>query len=70
MLFLKNQRRIQEIFKILANAEGGVLFHCTAGKDRTGVIAALLLGICEVSENDIIANYEVTNTYIQDVEFA
>lgn len=34
-----------------------VVFHCTAGKDRTGVIAALLLAVLGVSVEDIIADY-------------
>lgn len=64
-LLLNNKEKIKEIFNILINSEGGVLFHCTAGKDRTGVIAALILGVCDVEDIDIIANYEVTNTYIE-----
>lgn len=42
---------------------GGVLFHCTVGKDRTGIIAAMLLGIAGVATADIVSNYEVTHTY-------
>ena len=68
-LLLDNKEKIKQVFKIFVEAEGGVLFHCTAGKDRTGVIAALLLGVCNVDELDIIANYEVTNTYIKKEEF-
>ena len=49
---------------ILAHRDGCVLFHCTAGKDRTGVLAMILLGICGVSREDIMANYEVSFTYI------
>jgi len=56
---------IGAVFTALADADGAVLFHCAAGKDRTGVIAALLLGLAGVSEADIIANYEVTYTYIR-----
>ena len=37
-----------------------------AGKDRTGVVAMLLLGICGVAKEDIIANYQVTRTYLKD----
>ncbi len=37
-----------------------VLFHCTEGKDRTGVLAMLLLSLAGVDRNDCIANYEVT----------
>jgi hypothetical protein len=37
------------------------LFHCTAGKDRTGVLAALLLGALGVDTETIIADYTLTN---------
>ena len=65
---LKNKEKIKKIFKVLINSEGGVLFHCSAGKDRTGVIAALILGVCNVNQLDIIANYQVTSTYMKDEE--
>lgn len=34
-----------------------MLIHCTHGKDRTGVLVALLLSICGASEDDILADY-------------
>jgi protein-tyrosine phosphatase len=34
-----------------------VLFHCAAGKDRTGLAAALLLDLAGVAEDEIIADY-------------
>ncbi len=52
-----------EIFKILAEP-GGVLYHCTAGKDRTGVVSALLLNLAGVSDLDIIADYVMTYAYL------
>ena len=55
---------MKEIFEILAKAEGACLFHCTAGKDRTGLVAMLILGLSGVSRKDIVANYEVTYTYV------
>ena len=66
---LDNKTKIKKIFETLADAEGGVLFHCTAGKDRTGVVSALILGLCNVDIKDIIANYEVTHTYILNSDF-
>ena len=48
----------------MAAAEGCVLFHCAAGKDRTGVIAMLLLQLADVAKADIIANYQTTHTYL------
>lgn len=38
-----------------------VLFHCTAGKDRTGIMAALLLNILGVSRTDVLKDYIKTN---------
>jgi protein-tyrosine phosphatase len=38
----------------------GVLFHCTAGKDRTGVAAAILLQLAGASRADIVADYTLT----------
>lgn len=51
---------------ILENLNGCILFHCQAGKDRTGVLAMILMGIAGVSKEDIIANYEVTHTYLKE----
>lgn len=58
---------IYKIFRfILEHQDGCILFHCQAGKDRTGVLAMLLLGLCGVEKEDIVANYEVTHTYLKD----
>lgn len=43
--------------------KGAVLYHCTAGKDRTGVLTAVLYLLCQVSDEDIIADYQVSATY-------
>lgn len=43
-----------------------VLFHCTAGKDRTGFGAALLLDILEVDHQTIMADYLATNRYLNE----
>jgi protein-tyrosine phosphatase len=40
-----------------------LLFHCTAGKDRTGVAAALLLGALGVADADILDDYVLTTEY-------
>lgn len=46
--------------QISAAPDGMVIFHCTAGKDRTGVVAALILSLAGVSDEDIIADYALT----------
>jgi protein-tyrosine phosphatase len=38
------------------------LFHCTGGKDRTGITAALLLAVLGVDEQTILSDYGLTNT--------
>lgn len=43
-----------------ATERPGVLFHCTAGKDRTGLAAALLLLAADVSRDDIVEDYTQT----------
>jgi protein-tyrosine phosphatase len=43
-----------------APADGAVLVHCAAGKDRTGLISALLLGLAGVPADTIAADYAMT----------
>lgn len=40
--------------------EGIVLFNCTAGKDRTGIVAAMLLGLAGVADDEIVRDYALT----------
>lgn len=56
---------IAAIMDRMASApDGAVLFHCTAGKDRTGIIAALLLSLVRTPEAQIIADYVMTEKRI------
>jgi protein-tyrosine phosphatase len=48
-------------FQALAEAEGPVLIHCAAGKDRTGVLAALTHHLAGVHQDDIVEDYLLTN---------
>lgn len=54
---------LRQVFEAL-DGEGCSLFHCRAGKDRTGVIAMLLLGLAGVSDDDIVADYAATQRYL------
>lgn len=52
------QRGFYRVFSIiLENKDQGILFHCSLGKDRTGVVAALLLLLAEVSLEVVIEDY-------------
>ena len=44
--------------RAIAEGEHAVVFHCSAGKDRTGIVAALLLSLLGVDDEAIVADYE------------
>lgn len=44
-------------FRRLATLDGAVLIHCTAGKDRTGLLVALTQALLDVHRDDILAEY-------------
>ena len=63
-IFNSNSGMIAEAVRQIANAtEGTILYNCSAGKDRTGVLSYILLALAGVSQEDIIANYQITETY-------
>jgi protein-tyrosine phosphatase len=59
---LNSKDAIKEIFKILADAQyDTIIYHCTAGKDRTGVISMLLLSIAGVDRETIISDFAISD---------
>lgn len=48
---------------ILAETDGALLVHCTAGKDRTGFVVAVLQAALGVSHDAILADYLATNRH-------
>jgi protein-tyrosine phosphatase len=49
------------VLEAIAHAPpGGVLFHCMRGRDRTGMIAMLVLALVGVAPEDIAADYELS----------
>ena len=48
-------------FQCLAGSEGPVLIHCAAGKDRTGILAALTHHLAGVGEDHILEDFLLTN---------
>ncbi len=49
-----------KIFKLILENDGLILFSCTAGKDRTGVLAMLILQLANVSDEIIVKDYGVS----------
>ena len=63
------QQQFAQFFRlVLATEDGAVLFHCTQGKDRTGVASALLLAALGADRETIVADFDATNkVYEKDV---
>ncbi len=58
-----NNNAYKLLFGFISKNEVPLLFHCTAGKDRTGVAAALILRALGVSDEVILEDYMLTNIY-------
>lgn len=68
LLSERGQKGYARFFDILLEADGAVIWHCTYGKDRTGVAAALVLYALGVDEDTIMQDFLLTNTvYQQDI---
>ncbi len=66
--------RFAELFEHLLQTDAPSVFHCTAGKDRTGVAAALILLALGVSRDSVLQDFMLTNRLVerqipQDAEF-
>lgn len=59
-LHIAEAASMPNVFHAIACARDGVMFNCTAGKDRTGVVSALLLWLCGVPKEEIIFDYMLT----------
>lgn len=54
--FLKNE--VKKVFRAILGNSGATLIHCASGKDRTGIIAALLQKLAGVPDPEILAEYQ------------
>lgn len=57
----ENAARFAEFFSLLLASDEPTVFHCTAGKDRTGFAAALLLHALGARRDEILRDYLLTN---------
>ena len=53
----------QHLFDLMSNQQVPILYHCTAGKDRTGVASVLILLALGCDEETVIKDYLLTNKY-------
>ena len=57
----------KDVLTIAAENPGALLYHCTTGKDRTGLMSCYLLSIAGVERPDIAADYCVSQVYLEPV---
>ena len=50
--------RLAAVFKAVAASSGGVVIHCSAGRDRSGMIAAMLQDLAGAGDSEIVASYQ------------
>ena len=56
-----------DVLTIAAENPGALLYHCTTGKDRTGLMTCYLLSIAGVARGDIAADYCVSQLFLEPV---
>lgn len=61
----QNTLRFAQFFGHVLASDAPLVFHCTAGKDRTGFAAALLLTSLGVSRADVLDDYLLTNEHLK-----
>ena len=60
-----HQSKFRKVFRAMAaQKDGTILFHCAAGKDRTGLVAAILLSLAGVDHQVIVHNYSISARYL------
>jgi protein-tyrosine phosphatase len=61
-------KRITEALEVIADSGNHPLvFHCAVGKDRTGMLAAVLLSLLGVADKDIIEDYALSEPYMDEL---
>jgi protein-tyrosine phosphatase len=64
MMLERRREAFCDILNAVAAADGAVVFHCFAGKDRTGLVAAILLSLAGVAPDAIAADFAETDTQL------
>jgi len=61
-------RRLVDALELIAEPDNHPLvFHCTAGKDRTGVLAAIVLAAMSIVDEDVVYDYTLSAAFMSDI---
>ena len=63
----KRPDSVSAALRVVAGAEGAVVVHCAAGKDRTGTVVALALEVAGVPREEIVADYVLSAERIEAI---
>lgn len=61
LVYKERQDSWKKIFDLLLNEEGNILIHCTVGKDRSGIVSAMILLALGKSKEEVFEDYLLTN---------
>ncbi|GAA2245303.1 MULTISPECIES: tyrosine-protein phosphatase [Kitasatospora] len=53
-------KELRRVLEVIAADGGPLVFHCASGKDRTGIVAALVLDLLGVPEETVVADFALT----------
>jgi protein-tyrosine phosphatase len=68
LMLVYGKEEIAHVLRLCANANNyPIMYHCSSGKDRTGLITALILMCCGVDAQDIIHNYAESQIFLSPV---
>jgi protein-tyrosine phosphatase len=66
---IRRRDEILNVLEFIMTKDRPAVFFCVAGKDRTGVVAALLLSVLGVSRSDVMRDYDLTNKRLWGLPF-
>lgn len=58
---------VSAALEVVAGSDGATVVHCAAGKDRTGTVVALALGVAGVPDELVVADYAATSQRIEQI---
>lgn len=60
--------QLRKVLRLLSSPDSGpTVFHCAVGKDRTGIVAMLVLGLLEVADESIVADYCLSDAAMEQL---